>query len=74
VLRGYFTSLESHPWRRAVWQGLACGAGIAIGFAIAGKSWLFVVIVGAVAAVVIAVLFGFLLRLQTPRREPRQRG
>jgi len=64
ALRGYVSSLEDRPWTRGLWQGLAIGIGIAIAGVIAGRSAVFVVASAIGVGLVMAALFGFLLRIQ----------
>jgi hypothetical protein len=63
AVRAYFASLERRPWMRGVWQGVATATGIALGGVIAGRSWDFVVGAAGVG-LLMAALFGFLLRIQ----------
>jgi membrane-associated phospholipid phosphatase len=69
ALRDYAASLESRPWTRGIWQGIAIGLGVALGGIIGGMSWTFVVAGGAGVGLFMAALLGFLLRIQQRGRD-----
>jgi hypothetical protein len=56
-------SLGQRTWKRAAVQGLACGAGAAIGMGLVSHSWIVAVIGGAVVCAVLTFIFGVVFML-----------
>lgn len=76
-VRARLEAWRRRPWQWGACQGIAVGAGIAVGLTLAGRPLHTILLLSVAAALIVAVGFGVLLSIQSrvhrpPDRAPRE--